>query len=105
MAYVLVVFTSETKDEAEKIIFSLLEKKWIACASIHDSITSYYEWQGKREKSIELEVVLKTKESLFSKISSYIEQVHSYDVPQILKIPIDGSAKYLDWIDSSVKMI
>lgn len=101
--YLLILLTVPSKEEGEKIILSLLKKKWIACGSIHNAITSYYEWEGKMEKTLEYEVTLKTKEELYPKILSHIEKMHSYETPQILKLSIDASKKYLEWMNLSVK--
>lgn len=101
--YILIVSTASSKEEAHKIISHLLEKRWVACASIYDQVTSIYFWNNAVEKSVEVEMHFKTKEAFFSKIVTYIEAVHSYEVPQILKMPITGANdSYLLWLEANL---
>lgn len=104
MDYIMIHWTSEEKKEVEFIIEILLEKKLIACATIIPDCTSYYTWKDKIEKAQEIKVLIKTKKSLFPKVQKIIEQKSSYDVPQILEVPISsGNRSYLKWMDSSLE--
>jgi len=101
--YILVHLTTSSEVEAKKIIRFLLDKKLIACATIIPNVTSLYLWKGEIEEETEVEVQLKTKDILFDKVRSLIEKHHSYQTPQILKIPISSANKaYLKWIDDSL---
>lgn len=102
MNSILIILTTPDLDEANAIIAALLEKKWIACGSYSKPITSLYLWEGVIEQSEEIEVHLKTIEPLFSQIILYIESVHSYSIPQILKIPIEANKKYLSWMNGAL---
>ena len=100
--YIIVLVTAKDKKEASKIAQSLLEAKLIACANIIDGVESLFWWQGKIDSSKEALLVLKTKKILFKKLSAKVKSLHSYQTPEIIALPIvDGSAEYLNWINSS----
>jgi periplasmic divalent cation tolerance protein len=91
--------TASNKEEAIKIVRILLEEKLVACANMIEAVSSFYWWKGTIEEDKEVLVIMKSHKNLFQKISSRIIKLHSYDVPEILAIPIvDGSSSYLDWM-------
>jgi periplasmic divalent cation tolerance protein len=99
MSYILVLMTASSKDEAKKIVRSLLEKKLIACANIIDSVSSVFWWQDRIEEEKEVLVIMKSHKELFNKVSKKVKELHSYDTPEILALPIvDGSSQYLEWM-------
>ena len=92
--------TASSKSEAKKIVRSLLEEKLIACANMIDSVYSVFWWQEKIEEEKEVLVIMKSHQELFNKVSTRIEELHSYDNPEILALPIvDGSSQYLEWMN------
>ncbi len=96
--------TTADKQEAEKIIQALLDAKLIACANIVNSVSSHFHWSGKVEKAEECLVLMKSRRDLFEKLAETVKALHSYEVPEILAIPIiKGSESYLDWLDSSLR--
>jgi len=101
--YIVVLVTAKDKKEAIKIAQGLLEAKLIACANIIGGIQSLFWWQGKIDSSKEVLLVLKTKKTLFKKVSVKVRSLHSYQTPEIIALPIvNGSEDYLRWVSSSV---
>lgn len=101
MKYIIVLMTASTKDEANKVIRVLLEEKQIVCANIIENISSLFWWNGKIEEEKEVLVIMKSTRIHFEKLSKRIMELHSYDIPEILSIPIEnGSSSYLDWMKS-----
>ena len=99
MPYNIVIMTASKKEEAVKIVRSLLEDRLIACANIVDSVSSFFWWEGKIEEEKEVLVFMKSHESLFKKLSKRVNELHSYDIPEILALPVvEGSQSYLDWM-------
>lgn len=93
--------TTASRNEAEKIAQSLLNKRLIACANIIGPIFSLFHWSGMVEKNKEYLVLMKSHKNLFEELSETVKRLHSYEVPEILAFPImDGSEEYLDWLDS-----
>jgi periplasmic divalent cation tolerance protein len=92
--------TCASAEEAGKIARALVESRAAACVSIVPGIRSLYRWQGKIEDSQEWLLVIKTRGELFDALSAELRKVHSYEVPELVAIPIvDGLPDYLNWID------
>jgi len=101
--FIVVFVTASSKKEGKRIITALIKKKLIACGNILNKVDSTFIWRKKIDKAKEVLIILKTKRDLFKKIAREIERLHSYEVPEIIAMPIiEGSAKYLKWIDESV---
>jgi periplasmic divalent cation tolerance protein len=103
-AYVIVMVTLPSKQEAEKIAQHLLKERLIACANIIGPASSLFHWSGKIEKAEEYLMLMKSRKDLFEKLSETVKALHSYEVPEILALPIiDGSKAYLDWLGSCLR--
>jgi periplasmic divalent cation tolerance protein len=100
---ILVLTTVGSEAEARTIANALVERKLAACANILPRIQSIYRWQGKVEESEEYLLLVKTTEDQFAKLREAIAELHSYEIPECIALPIsDGSEAYLKWIDSSL---
>lgn len=103
-SYVVVFITVANKAEAEKIAESLLEAKLIACANVVGPVVSHFQWKGKVERAEEFLVLMKSREDLFGELSEKVKGLHSYEVPEIIAMPVvAGSKDYLGWLGSSLK--
>lgn len=103
-SYVMVMVTASSKQEAEKIAQQLLEEKLIACANIVGPVSSHFHWAGKIDKAEEYLMLMKSRADLFEALSVKVKALHSYEVPEVLALPLlKGSAAYLDWLNSSLK--
>ena len=99
MEFIVVLVTAPTEEDAAKIANALVEEKLAACVNIIKGVRSIYSWQGKVEDDSEVLMVIKTKKSLFEKLSQRVVQLHGYEVPECVAIPItDGLKAYTDWI-------
>ena len=102
--YIIILVTTANRQEAERIAQQLLEAKLIACANIIDSVSSIFHWSEKIEKAEECLVLMKSSMDMFEEIAETVKELHSYDVPEILALPlVDGSKAYFEWIDSCLK--
>ena len=96
---VLVYTTFEEKEEALKLVRILLEKHLIACAQIDSAVDSLYWWDGEIEQAKEYRIVMKSSQSLWEQLEQEISTYHSYDVPEILAIPVSSIGKeYKQWM-------
>jgi periplasmic divalent cation tolerance protein len=103
-AYVIVLVTTASKQEAEKIAQHLLKRKLIACANIVGPVSSLFRWSGKVETAEEYLIFMKSRRDLFDKLAETVKALHSYEVPEILVLPIVGGSKeYLAWLDSCLE--
>ncbi|MHC4307304.1 MAG: divalent-cation tolerance protein CutA [Planctomycetota bacterium] len=102
--YIVIYITTGSVNEAKKIGRALVEEKLVACSNIISPIRSIYSWQGKICDDKEALMVLKTRKKLFNQIVKRVEKLHSYDVPEIIAMPIiEGSSKYLSWLNEETK--
>jgi periplasmic divalent cation tolerance protein len=103
-AYIIVLVTTASKQEAEKIAEQVLKERLIACANIIGPVSSLFHWSGKTEKAEEYLVLMKSRKDLFEKLAKTVKALHSYEVPEILALPIVvGSKAYLDWLNNCLK--
>lgn len=101
--FVTILMTAASKKEARRIISELIKKRLVACANLLNGVDSTFIWKGKVDKSKEVLVIFKTRKNLFKKVAARIRRLHSYEVPEIIALPIvDGSKEYLKWLDTAV---
>ena len=102
--YIQVIAVVGNKAEAEKILQIVVEKRLAGCAQIIGPITSIYWWKARIERTKEWLCLIKSRADLYQELESAIRQVHSYENPEILAMPvINGSERYLDWLESELK--
>lgn len=101
---IVILSTCASDDEAQRLARKLLDERLCACVNVIPRIHSFFHWQGKVESGDESLLVIKSSRELFASVVSAIESVHSYEVPEVIALPIvDGSAKYLNWLRSSLR--
>jgi periplasmic divalent cation tolerance protein len=99
----IVLTTAGSEEEARKIARTMVDRRLAACVNIVPEIESIYRWQGKVEESREWLLLIKTSAALFSAVRDAIRELHSYDLPECITVNIeDGSAEYLQWLESSI---
>ncbi len=97
--FVTILVTAASEAEAEVIADQLLSAKLIACANIVGGVRSVFSWAGAVQRESEVLIIMKSRQALFQEIEQKVRQLHSYDVPEILAIPIlTGSEPYLQWL-------
>ena len=101
--YIVIFITAPHKKEATRIAKVLLKHKLVACVNIIENVSSLFWWQGKIDRAKEALLVIKSKKSKLAAIVKLVKSLHSYQVPEIIAIPIiGGEKKYLGWIDECV---
>jgi periplasmic divalent cation tolerance protein len=104
LAYIVLLITASNIEEANKIAELLLNQRKAACVNIVPGVSSLFWWQDKLDSTQESLLIVKTKASLLPEAISLVKGIHSYDVPEIIALPIvGGNQDYLDWIDKEVK--
>lgn len=99
---VLILTTCETLEDARKISCALVSQHLAACVNISSPMESVFQWQGKLEMSSEHQLVIKTRSSLTEEVKALLEELHPYELPELLVITAsDGSDNYLNWVKQS----
>ncbi len=101
--YGVVFVTTASRQEAEAIATSVVQSRLAACVSLVP-IHSIYTWQGELHQEEEWQLLIKTDLAQFNTLETKIRELHSYQVPEIIALPvIAGSQPYLQWISEQVK--
>ncbi|KPK98189.1 MAG: hypothetical protein AMJ95_05635 [Omnitrophica WOR_2 bacterium SM23_72] len=101
--YIVILITASNKREAKRIASALIQKKLAACVNIVEDVASLFWWQDKADKAKEVLLVVKSKKEKLARVITCVKSLHSYQVPEIIALPIiDGNSAYLKWIDSSL---
>ena len=99
----LVLVTTGSDAEAQTIAQDLIESQLAACVALNP-IRSIYRWQGTIQHDSEYQLVIKTDLALFDQIAARVIQNHSYDLPEIIAVPLAQSTEgYGDWIREQLK--
>ena len=89
-----------SRERALAIARVVVEERLAAAANVIDEVSSIYWWQGKLEQAAETVVVLKTRQSLLPALAARIRELHGYQCPSIVALPVAwGDADYLRWIE------
>lgn len=101
--YCIITTTTGTQENADSITRSLLQKHLAACIQA-STIQSTFRWQGEITVSQEILLQMKTKRSLFARIKQEIEALHTYEVPEIIMVPLQGgNTSYFEWIENETR--
>ena len=101
---VLATTTTATVEDAGKIAAALVEERMAACVQIVEPITSVYRWQGNVEEEKEVLLLIKSTRDLVPRIADLLEQIHPYEVPELIATPIvGGSTAYLNWLKENLR--
>ena len=104
--YIQALTVTREKKEAEKIARTIVEQRLAGCAQVLGPIMSTYWWDGKVEEVEEWLCIMKSRGDLYSELESTICLIHSYDVPEILAVPVTkGSKSYLSWLEGELKQL
>lgn len=95
----LALTTCADSDAAASLAALLVERRVAACVNIVPGIRSIYRWQGKVEDETECLLIIKTVADRVAELKASIAELHSYDVPELLVLPVEtGATSYLNWI-------
>ena len=99
MDAIVVLVTTSSEEEATRLGKLLVEQQFVACVNILHNMKSIFRWEGKVSEEEECLMILKTKMPIFKDLEKTIIAQHSYEVPEIIALPIEaGSQTYLSWI-------
>ena len=101
---IIVLITASSKDEAAKIGTTLVDEHLAACVNIVPEVRSLFFWEGKTRDERETLLIAKSRLPLMEKLVARVKSLHSYNVPEVIALPIvAGSRDYLDWMKDATK--
>ena len=102
---IVVLMTAANGEEAARLADLMIGAHLAACVQILPEMESVYRWEGTIERQAEILLLAKTTRSKFADLEREVRNLHSYETPEIIALPIvTGSAPYLDWLFASVKI-
>ncbi len=103
----LIVFTTVgDRETALKIARHLIDRRVAACVNVLSDCASVYRWQGKTEEAQEFPLLIKTQREAYAEVEAAIRQVHPYELPEIIAVPVErGLAAYLQWVASETTIV
>jgi periplasmic divalent cation tolerance protein len=100
---IVVLSACDSEESAAALARTLVEQRLAACVNIVPGARSIYRWQGKIEDTTEWLLIIKSRRDLFAQLREAIAKTHSYEVPEVLALPVvDGSEAYLAWLDREI---
>jgi len=103
MKSLVIISTAGSEREGWKIGRKLVESRLAACVNVIPKVRSFFYWEGKVRGEQEVILVIKTMQKQFGKIINEIKKIHTYEVPEIISLRVDGGEeKYLNWVKKSV---
>jgi periplasmic divalent cation tolerance protein len=103
-AAIVVLTNLPDRESAKALARALVERRLAACVNVGAAVESIYHWQGQIETEIEVPIAIKTRQVLYSKVEAAIREIHPYELPEVVAVPItNASAAYLDWIDTETR--
>lgn len=101
----VVLCTFPDFEKARQIGAVLVERQVAACINLLPGATSIYRWEGKIEEESEVLGVIKTTAAAYAALEAAILELHPYETPELLALPVDrGAEKYLRWIAAGVSI-
>jgi len=102
--FVIVLTTFPADGGAEMVARKLVEVRLVACVNILPVMDSIYRWEGRIDQAREQQVVMKTAHDRVDELKRRLEELHPFDVPELLVLPVTGGGdRYLAWILESVR--
>lgn len=99
--FVVVLCTAPDRATARRIARELVDRRLAACVNVADGLLSVFRWEGALHEDAEVLLSIKTRRTLLDPLASAIAELHPYETPEVLALPVlGGSASYLAWLSS-----
>jgi len=100
----LILCNCPSRECAEIIATTLLEKRLAACITISTPVTSFYMWQGVLQKEDEVMLMIKSTQHAYSALETCLKSAHPYELPEIIAVSVEnGLPAYLNWLTECTK--
>ncbi len=97
---IVVLSACASAEEAQRLARALVEKRLAACVNVLPGVRSVYRWKDAIEEEEEVLLAIKTSRALLEDLTSELERLHSYEVPEVIALQVvGGSERYLAWMN------
>ena len=98
MSATFIYVTASCYEDAHRIGSAMVTERLAACANLLPGVTSMFWWEGRVQESSEVTIILKTRKDLVERLTDRVKELHSYDCPCIVALPITGgNTAFIDW--------
>jgi periplasmic divalent cation tolerance protein len=102
--HIVAFSTLGSEEEAVPLAKTLVERGLVACVNVLPGVRSFYSWEGRLADDREVLLIMKTRSERWEALSAAIEELHPYDVPELISLPLHkGAASYLSWVDARTR--
>lgn len=102
---IIVLCTCPDQTSAGQLARTLVSEKLAACVNVLPQVTSFYVWEDKQEESQEVQLMIKSRRTLYGLLQERIVELHPYEVPEIIALPIVcGLPAYLQWVQDQTSL-
>ena len=102
--HIVALSTLGSEEEAVRLAKTLVERRLVACVNVLPGVRSFYRWEGRLADDREVLLIMKTRSERWEALSAAIAELHPYDVPELISLPLrGGAASYLSWVDASTR--
>jgi len=102
--FLLILTTAGSDEQAREIARALVERRLAACVNVQPSGCSVFRWRGEIQEEAERLLVIKSSARLFERVRDAIRELHSYDLPEVIAVPVEtGDTEYLAWLSESLR--
>lgn len=100
---IIVLTTIGSDEQGRGLAHDLVSRRLAACVSVVPGLTSVYRWAGRVDADPEVLLLIKTTTERREELKAHLVQVHPYEVPEFIVVPVRGVAEpYLRWLMDSV---
>lgn len=100
----MAIVTAPSHDVADRLVTTIVEERLAACGNIVPGLTSIYHWEGALQRDSEVLIIFKTTRSVLARLMARVEEIHPYDVPEVLAVPVTaGLDAYTTWVAENVQ--
>lgn len=100
---IIVLCTCSTFDKAENMAKLVVQEQLVACATIINGKSIYF-WDNQLQSESEFLILMKTSERAYKQLEQRLSEIHDYDIPEILALPVSNiSTQYLNWLSQNIK--
>jgi periplasmic divalent cation tolerance protein len=101
MTATFIYVTASSYEDAHKIGSVIVAERLAACANLLPGMTSIFWWEGRIQEASEVTLILKTRSDLVERLTDRVRELHPYECPCIVALPITGgNGMFIDWIVS-----
>jgi periplasmic divalent cation tolerance protein len=99
MSATFVYVTASSYKDAHRIGSAIVAERLAACANLLPGMTSMFWWEGRVQEASEVTIILKTRDDLVERLTDRVRELHPYECPCIVALPITGgNDMFIDWI-------